>query len=77
MRNTHVNTWTSMSVSTDQGTMVITSKVTESVASALAHLEAMGKGRPEPVYTCTSAGWRWSWEFVSMGVRCVDTVRIY
>ena len=72
-----VTTWTSMSISLPSGTVNVTSKVTESVGSALDHLRAMGKGRDEPVYDVRSGSWRWSWEYVSMGVRCVDTVRIY
>lgn len=72
-----VTTWTCMSGSDGGGTFALSSKVTESVSSALDHLQAMGKGRGEPVYDTTSGGWRWTWEYESNGLRCVDTVRVY
>lgn len=73
-----VTTVTIMSASDSRGTFALTSKVTESAGSALRHLEAMGEGRPEPVYDVRSGGWRWTWEYVNdQGVRCSDTVRIY
>lgn len=74
-----VTTFTIMSSSTDDGTYAITSKVAESVDSALDHLRAMSESHPliEPVYD-TSAGWRWTWEGIGAnGYRWSDTVRIY
>jgi hypothetical protein len=76
---TTVTTFTIMTVTTDHGTDAITSKVTESVDSALDHLRAMTRAYPnvEPVYD-TSAGWRWTWEGTDpYGRRWSDTVRIY
>ena len=74
-----VTTVTIMSVTDRHGTFAITSKVTESVASALEHLREMGKGMPsEPFYVAGQAGWRWTWEYTNtFGHRCSDTVRIY
>jgi 3-deoxy-D-arabino-heptulosonate 7-phosphate (DAHP) synthase class II len=74
-----VTTFTIMSVSTDDGTYALTSKVTESVDSALDHLRAMSRehSNVEPVYD-TSAGWRWTWEGTGPdGTHWSDTVRIY
>lgn len=73
-----MRTFTIMSISTEQGTVSLVSRVDESTESALAHLEAMSKAAPvEPVYVTTSGhSWRWTWEYVSMGTRCTDTVRL-
>lgn len=72
-----VTTWTSVSASDSQGTFAITSKVTESVQSALNHIAAMHPD-VEPVYVTGRAGWRWTWEGVSpTGVPWSDTVRIF
>lgn len=76
----YVTTFTIMTVHHDGhgGSIAITSKVNESAGSALEHLTAMSKGRPEPVYDVTSGGWRWTWEYVGLnGARCTDTVRVY
>lgn len=73
-----VTTYTIMSGTDSHGTFAVTSKVQESVDSALAHLRAMGEGRGEPVYVSGRAGWRWTWEYVTdQGIRCTDTVRVY
>lgn len=76
-----VTTWTIMTVRNADGTQsAITSKVTESVDSALDHLRAMDRSNSgvEPVYD-TRAGWRWTWEHRNHNghVSAVDTVRIY
>jgi hypothetical protein len=73
-----VTTFTSMSVHDPVlGTLTITSKVTESTDSALAHVRAMNPG-VEPVYVPSVGGCRWTWEFTGLnGVRCSDTVRIF
>lgn len=73
-----VTTFTIMSVSDNTGTYSITSKVTESVGSALDHLRAMSESHNfEPTYD-SSAGWRWTWEGTGPnGSRWSDTVRIY
>lgn len=73
-----VTTATIMTGSDKLGTFALVNKVQEPVSSALEHLEAMGKGKPEPVYDVRSGGWRWTWEYVNdQGIRCTDTVRIY
>lgn len=76
-----VTTFTIMSVRMADGTTgAITSKVTESVDSALDHLRAMSRSNEgvEPVYD-TRAGWRWTWEHRDHTGRvgATDTVRIY
>jgi hypothetical protein len=74
-----VTTFTVMSVNLpDHGTLSITSKVVESVDSALDHVRAMNPG-VEPVYVpSVNGGWRWTWEFTGLnGVRCSDTVRVF
>lgn len=78
MSKVMVTTWTIMSSDLPTGTVSITSKVTESVDSALDHLRAMSEGKPEPVYDVRSGAWRWTWETVSeLGIRNTDTVRIF
>jgi hypothetical protein len=75
----NVTTFTIMTASTENGTVAITSKVVESVESALDHLRAMSDAYPliEPVYD-TTADWRWTWEGTDLfGNRYADTVRIY
>jgi hypothetical protein len=71
-------TFTVTSVSDSAGTFSLVSRVEESPESALKHLQAMGQGRPKPVYMTTSGNsWRWTWEYVTdNGLRCTDTVRM-
>lgn len=73
-----VTTYTTTSVNLPSGTWSLTSKVVESVDSALDHVREIGKGLPvEPFYVCSAEGWRWTWEYFNgAGVRCTDTVRI-
>lgn len=79
MNEVQVTTWTSMSATTpDLGTVAITSKVVESVESAMAHVRAMGDGQPAPVVDVRSGGWRWTWERrLTGGGSVTDTVRIF
>lgn len=82
MRVPQVTTVTIMSVrGPDNVTYSTTSKVTESVDSALEHLRAMGDEWEdiEPVYVAGEAGWRWTWERRNhLGhVAFSDTVRIF
>lgn len=74
-----VTTWTIMSTSIPgRGTVSTTSKVVESVGSALDHLREMGKGGPDPVYDVRSGKWRWTWEsHLPGGIVNTETVRIY
>lgn len=76
-----VTTFTIMSVRMPDGTTSsITSKVTESVDSALDHLRAMSRQWEGVEPVCyASAGSRWTWERRNhLGhVAYTDTVRIY
>lgn len=71
-----VTTITHMTQHTPDGTQHLHSRVTESSANALEHVNAMEAGH-DAVYTTGHGWWRWVWEYVTpSGVRCSDSVWI-